>query len=183
MDKSFIKRVIQAAEDLDTSVYLNCPSFEEALASWLNDFSASLDSVVNRLYRFDFQVAASVFLEKRREQLHADYLDQVIQYVDGIDLAFSRKALQYAKIAVKLNGPKPLTAEVLENVAEARKYLTAFKSSIMKINKSAHKLLAYGKENNLITLPKYQYQFSRLALFERLTLDLAITLLKEKAEI
>jgi len=174
MEKGFIKRIIQATEDLDTSIYLNCSSFDEAMLSWLSDFSEALNSEAHLLERFDFKVTASSFLEKRLVQIHSEYLNKLTQYVDGVDLVFSRKALQYSKIAIKLNGPKDLTAEVLENVEDAKKYLTAFRASIVKVNNVSHKLVVYAKENKLLTLAGYEYQFSRIALFEKLTLDLAI---------
>jgi hypothetical protein len=183
MEKGFIARIIKASEDMDTSLYLHCSSFDEAMQHWLDDFSDALNQVINIFEKFEFKITASTFLDKRQEQLHKEYLDRLIQYVDGIDLAFSRKALQYAKIAVKLNGPKDLTPSTLDDLKEAKTYLKDFRTAIERVNKFSHKLMQYAKENKIDSLPKYEYQLARLALFEKLTLDLAIKLLKEKAEI
>jgi len=182
MDKGFIKRIIQATESLDTSIYLNSASFEDAMALWVTDLSEALDSVVTIFERFEHKVSAS-FLDKRAAQIHAEYLDKLTQYIEGVDLALTRKALQYAQIAIKLNGPKEISADVLENIKEAKAYLAKLKASLNRVNKLSHKLMTYAKDNNLISLPEYAYQFKRLDLFEKLTLDLVIKLLKEKAEI
>ena len=43
--------------------------------------------------------------------------------------------------------------------------------------------MSYAKENRITSLSKYEYQFHRLALLEKITLDIAIKLLKEHSEI
>ena len=182
METRFLKRIIQATEDLDTSIYLNASSFENAMSLWLKDFSDALNHTVNIFEKFNFKLTAN-FLDKRNEQIHKEYLEKLVQYIEGIDLVFSRKAIQYAKIALKLHGPKDLTADVLEDIEEAKTYLKKFKVSLEKINKFSYKLMLYAKENKIESLFNYKYQFTRLALFEKLTVDLAIKLLKEKSEI
>ena len=183
MEKGFIKRIIQATEDLDTSIYLNQPSFEKAIIKWLMDFSSSLVDTVELYEKFNFKVTGTDFREKRLEQIHEDYLMRLVQYIDGVDLVFSRKSLQYAKIALKLHGPKIITVSVLEDMEEANKYLNDFKLALKKINRFSTKLMSYAKENRITSLSKYEYQFHRLALLEKITLDIAIKLLKEHSEI
>lgn len=182
MHTGFIKRIIQATENLDTSIYLHSASFNEATALWVNDLSEALDSVVHIFEHFDLEVSAS-FMDKRSAQIHAEYLDKLTKYVEGVDLALTRKALQYAQIAIKLNGPKEISTDVLENIKEAKTYLEKLKASLEKVTKFSRKLMVQAKGNRLTSLPEYTYQFTRLALFEQLTLDLVIKLLKEKAEI
>lgn len=183
MEKGFLKRIIQATEDLDTSLYLHSPTFESAILKWLEDFSNSLNDVTSIFEKFNFKITGSDFKEKRLEQIHEEYLSRLCQYVEGVDLVFSRKALQYAKIAIKLNGPKILTKEVLENIDSAKEYLNKLSVSLKKINTFSQKLMNYAKENNLQSLSRYKYQFERLFLFEKITLDLMIKLLKEHSEI
>lgn len=183
MEKGFIKRIIQASDDLDTLIYLKSGSFNQAIVYWLKDFSDALEHIVQIYEAFNFKTTASSFNEQRLERQHQEYLMRVVQYIDGVDLIFSRKSLQYAKIAKELHGPKLLTSNVLSNIQEAQEYLQNFKTSLSKINNFSKKMLLYAKENKLIALPKYKYQFTRLTLLESLTLDKAITLLKDKAEI
>ena len=183
MEKGFIKRIIQATEDLDTSVYLNSQSFNSACIRWLSDFSDALNNAVSIFENFTFKVTGTDFREKRLEQIHEDYLYRLSQYVEGVDLVFSRKSLQYAKIAIKLHGPKNLTKEVLESVDNAKEYLNKFAISLKKVNIFSQKLMTYAKENKIQSLPKYKYQFERLSLFEKINLDLVIKLLKEHSEI
>jgi hypothetical protein len=167
VEKGFIKKIIKASEELDTSIYLNSATFEEAIVQWLEDFADGLNSVTHLFEKISFKTTGATFLEKRLEQIHKEYLDRVVQYVEGVDLVFSRKALQYAKIAVKLNGPKLPSLATLENIKEAKNYLKDLKLAIEKINNFSSKLLAFAKENKLISLPKYNYQFKRLTIFEK----------------
>jgi len=185
MDSRFVKRIIKAVEDLDTLVYLSCDSFDIALKKWLNDFTRSLNEVVDTFEKFDLQVSASVsdFSSRKLEQTHKEFLDRVIQYIEGVDLAFARKALQYSKLAIKLNGPKTITAQVLKDIKDAEQYLNNFEMALKRVRNYSRKLMLESKSKKVNTLPKYKSQFDRLSLFERLTLDLAISLLKKNSEI
>jgi len=180
MDSRFVKRIIKATEDLDTLVYLSCDSFDVAVKKWLNDFTKSLNEVVDTFENFDLDVSAGIsdFSSKKLEQTHKEFLDRVVQYVDGVDLAFARKALQYAKL-----GPKPITSQVLNNIKDAEQYLKEFELALKRVRNYSRKLMLEAKSKKVNTLPKYKPQFDRLLLFERLTLDLAISLLKENSEI
>jgi len=188
MDNRFAKRIIKAVEDLDTLVYLSCDSFDVALVKWLNDFTASLNEVVDTFENLDIQtteVSAGVsdFSSKKLEQTHKEFLDRIVQYTEGVDLAFARKALQYSKLAIKLNGPKAITTQVLNDIKDAEQYLKNFESALKRVRNYSRKLMLEAKSKKVDTLPKYKSQFDRLLLFERLTLDLAISLLKKNAEI
>ena len=188
MDTRFVKRIIKATEDLDTLVYLSYESFNAAMVKWLKDLTNSLNDVVDifegkKGREKDISAGVSNFTERKLEQTHKEFLDRVSQYVDGIDLAFARKALQYSKIAIKLHGPKTINEKVLKDIQDAERYLKEFESAIKRVRNYSSKLMGEIKEKKLENIQKYKPQFDRLALFERLTLDLAISLLREKAEI
>ena len=191
MDSRFVKRIIKATEDLDTLVYLSCDSFDVALKKWLNDFTKALNEVVDTFENLDLSVSAGAsdvsgvpdFSSRRLEQTHKEFLDRIVQYVEGIDLAFARKALQYSKLAIKLNGPKTITAQVLTDIKDAEQYLNNFESALKRVRNYSRKVMLEAKSKKVNTLPKYKSQFDRLSLFERLTLDLAISLLKKNSEI
>lgn len=187
MDYRFVKKIIKATEDLDTLVYLSCSSFDTALQKWLTDFTKSLNEVSDIFESFDLSVSAATkptnFSDRRLESIHKEFLNRITQYVEGVDLAFARKAFQYSKIAIKLHGPKKITTQTLKNIEDAEKYLKEFESAIRRIRKYSNKLLLDVKAKKLESLKSYEYQYTRLALFEKLTLDLAISLLKENAEI
>jgi hypothetical protein len=185
MDTRFVKRIIQATDDLDTLIYVNSQSFDEAITKWLRDLVKALNTVIKTFEPlFTIPISASSSFEERRlEQKYQEFLTRITEYVAGVDLVFARKSLQYAKIARKLHGPKELTDQTLVDIKEAEDYLHHFEKTLELIRTFSQKQMLFAKGKKLNNLAKYKYQFNRLTLFEKLNLELAISLLKEKTEI
>lgn len=183
MDKRFVKRILKATEDLDTLVYLSSPSFEVAVSKWLKDFGKALDDVVKAYDSLLVARETASFEDKLLERRYKAFLESLEKYVYAIDEVLARRALQYAKIAMKLNGPKVLTVKVLEDIQEANQYLEDLRRNIDKVRKFSQKQMVIAREHKLTRIDKYEYVFNRLMLFEVLTLEKVINLLKENAEV
>lgn len=185
MDKRFLQKLIQATEDLDTLIYLNTVSFEAALNRWLKDFADSLTTLVEIFSSgFEFKVSASVhsLQERKLEENNIDFLHKIQRYLDGVELAFSRKALQYVKIAKQFKKPTSIS-ENQKIVLDGLKHIQKFKTSLAKIRRFSTRILKESRSRNLHTLRKYQKQHERLAFLSTLDFDKAISLLKEHGEI
>jgi hypothetical protein len=182
--KSFIRKVIAATEDLDTSVYLNSQTFEEAFDLWLGDVVKALSNVITNFSRFDYSVSAGVIClnEKRLEENNKDFLIQVANFVKQVDRIFARKALQYSKICKKFNQPKDLKSK-LELQTEGKKYLTLLETALTLVNKFSKDRIREAKKRKVYSLPFYEIVFSRIDIFSNLDRDSFIDLLKEHGEV
>jgi hypothetical protein len=185
METRFLKKVLQATEELDTLIYLHSSSFELALERWLKDLTSALTSTLD-IYQshIHFNVSASVISlnEKKLEKQNIDFLISLQKYIDGIDLNFTRKALQYVKIANEFKRPATIS-EKEKIIIKGLKYTEAFKESLAKIRKFSAKLLNECNSRKIKDLGKYQILYTRLEFLTTLDFDIAIKLLKEKGEI
>jgi hypothetical protein len=185
MDKRFVKKILKAAEDLDTLVYLSFDSFEDAVGKWLKDFAESLDTLADIFSRgLDTKISASVYSleEKKLERDNLDFLNRIQKYLDGVDLAFSRKSLQYVKIAKRFKKPSAIE-EKQKLLLEGLEHIDGFKKALEKIRKVSAILLKESRSRNIHTLSKYKKQNARLELLSTLNFDKALQMLKEHGEI
>lgn len=191
-NNTFIRRILAVSEDLDTLVMLSKESYIEAYNTWVRDFAKALNTIEHIYNEIGYNATANIssLEEKILEKNNYNFLQAVAKYVSAIDLILARKSLQYAKIAEKyLRQKAPHLASDQENekkiklAIEASEYLDELETALNKINRYSLKLKKDFESRNLKKLANYKYQYERLDLFSRLTVDEIITRLNTTGEI
>lgn len=187
-NKEFIRRILSAMQDIDELEYM---SLEESLTTLLKSITRDLNHIVDIYERFKFETIASVHSleEKKLEKNNKEFLDRVVQYVEGVDRAFNHRAVTYCNLGShfkprlsekSLQKEKMKKLELLKKLAQAEE---AFISAIKRVNKFSHKLMEEAKSRKVNHLKKYEYTFGQIALFETLDWSKAVELLSQKREI
>jgi hypothetical protein len=187
-NEEFIRRILTAMQDIDELEYI---SLEESLTKLIKSITGDLNHIVDIYERFNFDAIASVFSldEKRLENNNKEFLDGLVKYISGVDRAFNHRAVTYCNLGstVKpriseksIEKEKIKKFEILKSLAQVE---DAFISAIKRVNKFSHKLMEEAKNRKINNLPKYEYEFKQLELFEILDWAKAIELLTTKRKI
>jgi len=185
---SFIKKVIQASEALDTLVYLNAPSFEKAIEHWILDLANDIKDVIKKYERLEHEVISDAVIdinERILEKKNASYLKYLTDFREEVDYILARKSLQYVTICNKRDKTKR-KSNIFKNkiiYQESVHYLNQLDVALKLINNFSTAHLNKCKNKHLNNLAKYQDLFSRLRLFEKLTRSQFIKSLMDKGDI
>jgi hypothetical protein len=184
MATSFLKKIIQASEDLETLVYVNSKSFDLALERWTIDLAKELQNTTERFNKDNFKVSAGMIdlNERRLEENNKDFLENLHDFVDVVEQLLAQKAYQYVKFCEKFGQPKTLEKQ-WELADKASEYLSKLDLALSLVRKFSGSRLENIEKLKLTSLSKYKDLFSRIRLFSILDRKKVIALLKEKSEI
>jgi len=163
----FLKSVIaeKTGTDLETLVFLNSHTFEDALSLWLEYLIRDLDAVGSSFSKIQISAATvSDLAEKRLEKEHAEFISDVM---DQLDLILSRKSYQYAKMCRIFLKPKNL-AEQAKALEDGKAYLANLDRIVRKLQKLSQ---GYGEAKNrhLLTLTSRKDLFYSLTAATKMT--------------
>jgi alpha-N-acetylglucosamine transferase len=164
-------------------------SFEEAAVLIFQNLADDLTHIVEIYERFTFEISASIvsLTDKRLEEKNKEFLEKLVQYVDGIDRMFNKRAVEFGKLCKKASDLHTVSSnELLDRknlLYEIAKQEKSFDAAIQRVLRFSRKQMLEAKKRNITHLHKYAYQFTQIKLFESLDLDKAFSLIVEKGKI
>jgi hypothetical protein len=184
--KEVLQKVFKAMQAMDMYEY---DTFEIAISNLFKNLARDLNHTVEIYERFNFEISASIvsLADRKLEEKNKEFLEKLVQYIDGVDRAFNKRAVELARVCQKKYEIKIITPEVEKErmglLFEIVRQQESFTAAIAKVNKFSQKQLVEVRRRNILHLEKYDYQFKQLALFEKLDLETAIDLIAKKAKI
>ena len=98
---SFLKRVISALDDLNI---LDFETVETVFTRLIQNLSHNLSEIVDVYKAHKFETSASVVInlaDRLLEKNNKEFLDDLVNYVDKINLEFTNKSVEYAQLCLK----------------------------------------------------------------------------------
>ena len=184
-NRAFLKRVLTAMQDIDT---LTFETIESALTRFVQKFGHNLLEIIDVYENSSFETSAAItsLSDRILEKNNKDFLDDLKNYINDVDLEFNNRSAEYGKLCSNLQiHQAELDEKEMKNIVaifqDIVNYEKIFEQAIIAIRKFSQKKLKAAKKRKLMQLPNYKYEFTQLQFYGSLTLEKAISfLIKQK---
>jgi len=160
----FLRRVISALKDINT---LDFETIEDAFTRLIKNMAHNLSEVVAVYKVHIFEISASVVInltDRILEKNNKDFLGDLVAYVNEIDLEFTNKSVEYAKLCLKciqLKKKKKKT-DLIAMFSDVIEYEKTFQDAIEKVRQFSQQKRDEAKIRKITQLPNYEGTFTQL---------------------
>jgi len=161
-NKPFLKRVVSAFENLDT---LDFETIDSALSRLTKNMAHNLNEIVDVYAAHKFDISASVIdlTDKILEKKNKDFLDDLVSYVNEMDLEFKNRAVEYGKLCLKcIQVKKKNKAELIAVFSEVLENEKTFQTAITQVREFSRQKRNEAKIRKVTYLSKYKDTFTNL---------------------